>query len=183
MRRAARFHITLATLFCLPLTTMVAAQTNKPEQSVTTIVGCLVQGNPAAGSGERRSEKGTANANDYFVRTPAIALPPGSTIAIGGAGTQSSGTSGRATTSVGDPTGTAVYRITGLDHEQLRPHIGHRVELQGRLSNNMPGAGTSTTAQTTVDASGRATTRTETRVDVAGLLHATAIKKVSASCQ
>ncbi len=184
MRRAAPFYITLATLVCLPMSAMVGAQTAKPEQKVTTIVGCLVQGNPAGAGGERRSETGAANANDYFVRTPAISVPPGTTVAVGGAGTATSGTSRRATTSAGDPTGTAMYRITGLDREQLRSHIGHRVELQGQLTDDPPSAsGNGTTAKTTVDASGRATTRVETPMDIAGVLHATAIKMVSASCQ
>jgi hypothetical protein len=183
MRRTALFHIVSA-LLCLPVTSSAGAQTAKPEPKVTTIVGCLVHGNPAEGGGERRSETGAANANDYFIRTPAISVPAGSTVTVGGAGTSASGTSGRATTSAGDPTATAMYRVTGLDREQLRPHIGHRVELQGHLTGDPPSAsGNSTTAKTTVDASGRATTRVETAMDIAGVLHATAIKMISASCQ
>jgi hypothetical protein len=185
MRRASLFQITSIALLCLSMAALTGAQTAKPEQKVTTIVGCLELGNPASAGGERRSEAGAANANDYFVRTPAIAIPPGSTVAVGGARTATSGTStGRATTSAGDPDSTALYRITGLDREQLRPHIGHRVELQGRLTNDPPSSsGNSTTAKTTVDAAGRATTRVESRMDIAGVLHATAIKMVSESCR
>jgi hypothetical protein len=62
-------------------------------------------------------------------------------------------------------------------------HLAHRVELKGRLTDDPPSAsGNSTTAKTTVDASGRATTRVETRMDIAGVRHATPIKMVSASC-
>jgi hypothetical protein len=39
-----------------------------------------------------------------------------------------------------------------------------------------------TSAATTVDETGRPTTRVETRMDVAGVLHATTIKMVNATC-
>jgi hypothetical protein len=178
MLRATLFQITLSVLLCLPMVAVVDAQTSsptpaaKPEQTVTTIVGCLVQGNPNAAGGERRSETGAANANDYFVRTPTVAVPVGTTIAVGKPGTTDT------TTSAGKPSKDSLYRITGLTREQLRPHVGHRVELRGHLSGNLP----ETSATTTVDKTGRATTRVETRVDVAGVLRATAIKMVSASC-
>lgn len=173
MRRLPVFQITSAALLCLTIVATVSAQTAKPEQTITTIVGCLVQGNPSGTSGERRSETGAANANDYFVRTPTMAVPVGATVAVGQPGTTST------STSAGTPTSDSFYRITGLDREHVRPHVGHRVELQGHLSAD-PAA--STTARTTVDARGRATTRTETRKEVAGVLHATAIKMVSATC-
>jgi hypothetical protein len=182
--RAALFQINSIVLLCLPIMAMLEAQTSsatqgaKPEQSVTTIVGCLVQENPNAPSGERRSESGAANANDYFVRTPTVAVPVGTTIAVGKPGTTDT------TTSAGKPSQDSLYRITGLQREQLRPHVGHRVELHGHLSANVPNAsanGVSSTA-TTVDKTGRATTRVETRVDIAGELHATVLKMVSASC-
>jgi hypothetical protein len=176
--------MTSAVLLCLPMIAMVEAQTSsatqaaKPEQSVTTIVGCLVQGNPNAAGSQRRSGAGAANANDYFVRTPTVVVPVGTTIAVGKPGTTDT------TTSTGKPGNDSLYRITGLQREQLRPHVGHRVELQGRLSGNKPDASASgvTSAATTVDPAGRPTTTVETRVDVAGVLHAAAIKMVSASC-
>jgi hypothetical protein len=184
MMRAALVQMTAAALLWLPMMTVVEAQSSsatraaKPEQTVTTIVGCLVQGNPNAAGGERRSEAGTAHANDYFVRTPTVAVPVGTTIAVGKPGTTDT------STSAGKPSHDSLYRITGLEREQLRPHVGHRVELQGHLSGNKPDASASgvTSATTTVDETGRARTRVETRVDVAGVLHATAIKMVSASC-
>ena len=169
----ALYQTTSAVLLCLAIAAAPGAQNPKPEQTVTTIVGCLVQGNPSAQGGEKRSEAGAASANDYFVRTPTVALPVGATVAVGKPGTTST------STSAGTPAADTFYRITGLDREQLRPHVGHRVELQGHLTGNPE---TKTTAKTTVDASGRATTRTETRLDVAGVLHATVIKMVSASC-
>jgi hypothetical protein len=140
-------------------------------------VGCLVQGNPNAGS-QPRSEAGAANANDYFVRTPTVVVPVGTTVAVGKPGTLDT------TTSAGKPSKDSLYRITGLQREQLNPHVGHRVELQGQLSGNKPDAAASgvTSAKTTVDGAGRPTTTVETRVDVAGVLHATALKMVSASC-
>lgn len=184
MMRAALFQTTSAVLLCLPTMAMVdahtwsATQAAKPEQTVTTIVGCLVQGNPNAAGGERRSEIGGANANDYFVRTPTVAVPVGTTVTVGKPGTTDT------TTSTGKPSNDSLYRITGLEREQLRPHVGHRVELQGHLSGNKPDASASgvTDATTTVDKTGRATTRVETRVDIVGVLNATVIKMVDASC-
>src|SRR5687768_9903695 len=128
MMRAALFQVNSAVLLCLPIVAMLDAQASsatqaaKPEQPVTTIVGCLVQGNPNAPGGERRSEGGAANANDYFIRTPTVAVPVGTTITVGKPGTTDT------TTSAGKPTHDSLYRITGLQREQLRPHVGHRVE-------------------------------------------------------
>jgi hypothetical protein len=181
--KAALFRLISAVLVCLPVMARVDAQTSsapqasKPEQTVTTIVGCLVQGHPNPSGGAPPSA-GAAKPDDYFVRTPTVAVPVGTTITVGKPGTTDT------TTSAGKPTNDSLYRITGLDREQLRPHIGHRVELQGHLSSNEPVASaTGTTSATTkVDKTGRATTSVETRVDVAGVLHATAIKMVSATC-
>jgi hypothetical protein len=176
--------MTSAVLWCLPIMAILAGQspsamqTAKPDQTVTTIVGCLVQGNPNAASGERQSQAGAANANDYFVRTPTVAVPAGTTITVGKPGTTDT------TPSAGKPTNDSLYRITGLGRDQLRPHTGHRVELRGHLSSTRADASASgvNSATTTVDESGRARTTVETRMDVAGVLHATAIKMVRASC-
>jgi hypothetical protein len=173
--RLALLHSTVA--LCISLPVLAESQTAKAEPSVTTIVGCLIQGNQTGADSERTSEGGAASADDFFILTPAISLPPGGTVAVSSSG-------GRATTSAGEPDETAMYRITGLDREQLRPHIGHRVELHGHLTEDPPSAsGRTTTAKTTVDATGRATTRVESPTDIAGVLHATTIKMVSASCQ
>jgi hypothetical protein len=157
--------------------TWSATQAAKPEQTVTTIVGCLIQGNPNPAGGER-SESGGANANDSFVRTPTVAVPVGTTVTVGKPGTTDT------TTSAGKRSNDSLYRITGLEREQLRPHVGHRVELRGHLSGNEPDASASgvTGATTTVDKTGRPTTRVETRVDSVGVLHATVIKIVDGSC-
>jgi hypothetical protein len=158
--------------------TAKSAQTPKPDGKVTTIVGCLVQGNPTAAGGERRSSSGAANADDYFIRTATVVVPVGTTVAVGKPGTTSTATS------AGTPAADSYYRITGMNREQLRPHVGHRVELQGHLSSAQPDANAagSTRTKTTVDAAGKPTVTVETRVDVAGDLQATALKMVSASC-
>ena len=171
MRRPV--EITLVTLLCLANPCAARAQNPKPDQKTTTIVGCLVQGDPV-GTGSERAETAATKANDYFVRTPTMAVPVGATIAVGKPGTTSTSTSS------GTPAADSFYRIAGLDSAQLRPHVGHRVELQGHLSDETANR---TTTRTTVDASGRATTQSETRPVVAGVLHATAVKMVSASCQ
>jgi hypothetical protein len=182
--RAAQLHTGFVALLSLAIATSAGAQTAKsgqapkPDQKTTTIVGCLVQGNPGAAGGERRSNSGAANANDYFVRTPTVAVPVGATVAVG-----KPGTTGTAT-SAGTPAADSYYRITGMDREQLRPHVGHRVEVQGHLGTTEPdaAAGGATRTKTTVDSAGKPTVTVETRVDVAGNLHATALKMVSASC-
>jgi hypothetical protein len=186
--------MTSVALLCLPMAALVGAQTSspqsggqRPDQTATqpgntpqtvTIVGCIVQNDATAAGSERRSQTGAVNASDYFVRTPTVEVPVGTTITVGKPGTTDT------TTSAGKPGNDSLYRITGLQREQLQPHVGHRVELQGHLSANVPDASArgATSATTTVDKSGRATTRVETRVEVAGVLHATAIKMVSTSC-
>jgi hypothetical protein len=54
--------------------------------------------------------------------------------------------------------------------------------MQGELTGNTPGI-ESTKAMTTQDKDGRATTKVETRIAIAGVLHATAVKMVSATCK
>jgi hypothetical protein len=236
--RAALFQLTSVALLCVPIAGNVIAQTSsspqrpgqtaaQPDKGETvSVVGCLEQGNATgAATNERRSETGAANANDFFVRASAPAAPAGGDASAGSPSTatrttESSGAAG------GSASGTMMYRITGLDGEQLRPHVGHRVELQGHLTGNMAtsgngsrsgtAAGTSgTTAGTTAGTSGTTASGTATstgtasssgstagsgagrgqgrdqrggqghegRGDVAGVLHATAIKMVSTSCQ
>jgi hypothetical protein len=159
---------TVAALLCFATVAAYGqAQPEPPGKSdrATTIVGCLVQ-------------SPSATAEEFFVRTPAIAVPPGSTVAVGGTGSASGG---RATTSAGTPDATTAYRITGLTAAQLKPHLGHRVELQGQLSGNTPPATTATTRQDLK--TGRATTTVNQDLTIAGVLHATAVKMLSASCQ
>jgi hypothetical protein len=153
-----------------------AQSSAQTEQKSTTIVGCLVQGLPDSAASDRRSETAAANSNEYFIRTPTVKLPVGTSVAVGQPGSTSTATS------VGTPAPDSFYRVTGLGAEQLRPHIGHRVELQGHLSGNTPGT-ESTRATTTQDKDGRATTRVESRIAIAGVLHATAIKMIEASCK
>ena len=183
--RTALLHMTTAVLLCLPMA-MVSAQSAKPatagqpdKTQSTTIVGCLVQGNPTAASAERKPEVAIANANDYYVRTPTVAIPVGGTVAVGKPGTTSTATS------AGTPVGDSFYRITGMGADQLKPHLGHRVEFQGHLTANEKGDATTgvTSARTTVDANGRPRTTVETRPVVAGVLHATTLKMVAATCQ
>jgi hypothetical protein len=152
-----------------------AGQSAKPDPAVTTIVGCLVQGNPP---GDPKPDPTRPNTNDYFVRTPTVSLPVGATVMVGKAGTPSTASS------AGTPVRDSYYRVTGLSVDQLRPHLDHRVEVQGHLLPTKPDAtGGVTTTRTTVDAGGKPTVTVETRVDVAGDLHATALKMVSASCK
>jgi hypothetical protein len=160
--------MTTAVLLVLPTVSdrsPAAAQATKPDQT-TTIAGCLVQEN----------RDGT---NDYFVRTPTVAVPVGTTVTVGKPGTLDT------TTSAGKPTHDSLYRITGLNRDQLRPHLGHRIEVQGHLSSRKPDASAAgvTSTKTTVDKDGKPTVTVEKRVDVAGDLHATTLKMVSATCK
>jgi hypothetical protein len=145
-----------------------AEPTNANRQAeakpTTTIVGCLVQGLPSKPEG-----------SDFFVRTPTMKVPPGTPVAIGTPGT------GSTASASGTPAEDSFYRIAGLAADQLRPHLGHRVEVHGRLTDNMPGV-ESQRATTKQEKDGRATTTVETRIEVAGVLHATSVKMVSADC-
>ena len=174
--RNAWLSITVGALFSV--VTVAAQQTPAATQAAkdaetVTIVGCLVQGDPTAERGDRAAPA-SATSGDYFVRTPTVAVPAGGTVAVGKPGTTSTATS------AGTPTTDSFYRVTGLDVEQLRPHIGHRIELRGQLTAET--ARQPTSAKTTVDSGGRATTTVETRNVIAGSLRATTIKMVSASC-
>jgi hypothetical protein len=162
--KAVFLCLTSVALLCLATADIVSAQRPKPaDPTVSTVVGCLVQG---SGNPE--------HAKDFFLRTPAITVPVGTTVVVGGQGR------GSATTSAGEPDSTALYRLTGIDTEQLRPHIGHRLEVHARLTGRPED---STTAKTTVDSTGRPTTRTETKVEIAGVLHVSEFKMVSATCK
>ncbi len=178
MRATLIPQVVSGTLLCVTMAASAGAQSSTmPMQATaqdTTIIGCLVQKNLAEAGGERQRDTDSGNLHDYFVRTPTVAVPAGSTIAVGTPGTTSTATSS------GTPTTDSLYRITGLAPDQLRPHLGHRVELKGTLTGQTE---STTTARTTVDATGRATTTTETRPSVAGVLRATAIKIVAASCE
>ena len=161
-----RPYLTAAALLCFAPATLGQTQPEQPRKAdqTTTIVGCLVQGPSQA-------------VEEFFLRTPVIAVPAGSRISVGGAG---SATSGRATTSAGAPDATTAYRITGLTAAQLKPHVGHRIELQGQLSDAPP----ATSATTIQDPkTGRATTAVKEDWTIAGVLNATALKMVAASCQ
>jgi hypothetical protein len=151
-----------------------AGETRQAESKPTTIVGCLVQGLPGSASAKGGVEAATAK--DYFVRTPTMKIPAGETVAVGTPGTTSTATS------VGTPVEDSYYQVTGLAENLLRPHVDHRVELQGKLTDNMPGI-ESTKATTTQDKDGRATTKVDTRIAIAGVLHATSVKMVSATCR
>jgi len=132
-----------------------------------TIVGCLVQGDPSLNVSQRPADTGTPGSGDYFVRTPVIQAPVGATVTVG--------------SSAATPGKTTLYRVLGLDRDELQSHLGHRVEVQGHLKSDDTSLGVTT--KTTVDAGGRPTTQVEKRMDLAGAIHATAIKMVSASCQ
>lgn len=152
--------------------TPAATQAAKDAETVT-IVGCLVQGDPTAARGDRpATTPGTST--DFFVRTPTVAIPAGSTVAVGKPGTTSTATS------AGTPAADSFYRVTGLDVEQLRPHVGHRVELRGQLT--VDTSSKSASAKTTVDSAGRATTTVESGPVIAGSVRATTIKMVRDSC-
>jgi hypothetical protein len=157
------------------------------NQGDTALVGCLKEGKdlPAQAS---------ANANDFFL---ANAMPAGAA-STSGSGTP--GTAGSATSATGTtpPSTTAggtrpsdatraggamggsgkTYRITGLDKEQLSKHVNHQVEIQGRIT---PGSGGSDTPSATTTP-GAAASAAAGRSDVAGVIQASAVKMISASC-
>jgi hypothetical protein len=169
MRTMTR-HIALASLLSLAIVELADGRApQEPSRATaqsTTIVGCLVQ-HPSP------------KADEFFVRTPAIAVPAGTPIAVGEPGAAAGST--RATTSAGTPTATTLYRVTGLTAAELKPHLNHRVELQGRVSRNTPPPTTATTTQD--PKTGRATTSVKEDWTVAGIVEASTLKMVAATCQ
>jgi hypothetical protein len=166
--RRVRHGIATAALLGL-VTTAIHARQAQPEKPAaaakpTTLVGCLVQ-----------APSGT---DEFLLRTPAIAVPAGTQVAVGEPG---AAPGGRATTSAGTPSATTAYRISGLTAAELKSHVGHRVELQGELTNNVPPATKSSTAQD--PRTGRATTTVKEDWTIAGSLRATTLKMIAASCQ
>lgn len=163
--------IGMASAHTPPPTDRPASQAAKPDQTVT-IVGCLVDGKTIVPAADRPAGA-AVTADVYYVRTPAVAVPVGTTITVGKPGTTDT------TTSAGKPAGTALYRVTGLAREQLQPHVGHRVELRGTLSNPLPEAQTRTK---TVPMPEGGKTTVETRPEIAGEIRTAAITMVSATC-
>ncbi len=118
----------------------------------------------------------TGTISGRVVDPQGLSVPGVTVMAVGLPGTTSTATS------VGTPVSDSFYRVSGLDADRLRPHVGHRIELQGQLTDNTPGI-ESTRAKTTQDKDGRATTTVDTRIAIAGVLHATTLKMVSADCK
>jgi hypothetical protein len=172
-------NVTLAALLSLviPVLGSTQATTSKPSQKTTTIVGCLVDNIPVDADGEPVAA-GAPDAKGFFLRTPTVALPPGTTVAVGTAGTPST------VTSSGTPVADSYYRITGLDAAQLRPHIGHRIEAHGHLTPSSTAEGEHPkSVRTIVDPTGKPERTVETPIHLAGELHAASIKMVSANCR
>ena len=147
-----------------------ATQSDVPSK----IVGCLVAGLP--NTPDARSTASDTTTTEYFVRTPTMQVPPGTTVAVGTPGTTSTATT------VGTPVADSYYRVEGLAADQLRPHVGQRVEVQGRLTDNTPGT-EKRRVTLTQDKDGRVKMTVENQIDVAGVLHATTIKMVGSTCQ
>jgi hypothetical protein len=168
MRRALRQKaaaLGLGMMMAVAAGAAEARQTSKP-QDVVTIVGCLVQAP-------------SSRTDEFFLRTPAIAVPAGTQVAVGGSG--SAAGAGRATTSAGSPDTVTLYRVTGLTASDLKPHLNHRIEVQGRLTSNAPPATSATTKSD--PKSGRTTTTVKEDWTIAGVVQATTMKMVAASCQ
>jgi hypothetical protein len=168
----------------------VAGRTNSQFRSFELILGCLLLGTmvslilasrflfPDGGTTMDLAARLTRPFVEgrHFLGTDPIGRDVLARIAVGGEGA----TSGHATTSAGRPVATTVYRITGLTRDELQSHLGHRVEVKGQLSENVP---PKTTATTTQDpATGRVTTAVKEDWTVAGALRATAPTMVAETC-
>jgi hypothetical protein len=174
-------NLLLAAMLSLVLPATASTQTTtatKPEQKPTTIVGCLVDNIPFDADGQPVAASAAAQTKGFFVRTPTVMLPSGSTVAVGTVGTTST------VTSSGTPTSDSYYRITGLDAAQLRPHVGHRIEVHGHLTPSSTAEGDHpSSVRTIVDPSGKPERTVATPIHLAGELHATHVKMVSADCR
>jgi hypothetical protein len=156
-----------------------------------TVVGCLQQEKDVPGRQPSAAER--VGIGEDFILTNASMQPASASGGRTGAGTTggttagtagTTGTAGTGTTGTTTGTGTAgttaggtatggmsgaqsqnMYKISGLDNDKLRPHVGHRVEVMGRLEDRgnrgMSGSGAGTGA-TGTGTTGTGTTGTGT---------------------
>jgi hypothetical protein len=146
-----------------PQTPTTQPSTRDAQATPITVNGCLKMEKDVAGLKPNVAEK--AGMGDDFILTN---VKPGSgkpsagasgsgtsssgTSATGTSGTGTSGTSGTGTsgtaatgsgssaTSQGRPVAGLMYKITGLDDDELKKHVNHQVEVTGRVEESGSGS-------------------------------------------
>ncbi|HYE86666.1 MAG TPA: hypothetical protein VEA16_09950 [Vicinamibacterales bacterium] len=123
------------------------------DQQTVTVTGCLKEEKDVPGRRPNAAER-AGIAEDYVLTNVKMA-------------------SGSSTSGIGLAT---MYQVKGLAESELKNHIGHQIEVTGRLSGNTanrPSAGGSAGASATTPASGNS--------DLPDLT-ATSIKMIAATC-
>jgi hypothetical protein len=149
-----------------------------------TLAGCLMQGKDVAALK-------TASPEDFFLTN---AMPAGAATTSGagtpGATTPATGTPPPSTAGGTRPSDAAraggamggsgkTYRISGLDKDQLSKHVNHQIEIQGKVT---PGGASGTPSATTPTPGAAAGAAASGASDLAGVIQATSVKMISATC-
>jgi hypothetical protein len=143
-----------------------------------TLTGC-VQRSIGAGSSNATGTAGAggASAGTSFVLTSSDGGSGSSTSGATSSGTSTTGASG-ASTAAGGSQQQRNYALTGAD-EQLREHVGKRVQVQGTIvapSTGSTGGATSSSGSATQTGAGGSASRPATSIRVAS------IKMISGTC-
>ncbi|HEY2908488.1 MAG TPA: hypothetical protein VGJ29_21455 [Vicinamibacterales bacterium] len=118
----------------------MAAQTSSTAQTASpgtvTVTGCLQRGDSAGGatgtSGSATSSSAASSSDKFVLANAHMGSGASSTPGATGATT---GTSGSATSSSGSSMSGAKYELEGSATE-LKDHVGHEVEIKGRIENS-----------------------------------------------
>jgi hypothetical protein len=157
------------------LTATIFAQTQPPASSSTqdrtvTVVGCLAAADKPSGTatsgttGTGTPPSTSASAAESFILKNAKPSPP----------SPATGTTGTATppSTSASATGTT-YKLSGSAAE-LKPHLGHQIEITGTIPSASSATGTGTTPPATPPSSGSSANQPELRVR--------SVKMVSSTC-
>lgn len=172
--------------------TQPSTRGDTPTTATTTIVGCLKAEKDIPGLAPNVAERAGVG-EDYILTNARVGSSSGSssgssagTTGSGSAAGSGSGTGSGSGAGMGAGRGSGLmYKITGLDRDELKKHLNHQVELQGRVDDSSASSATRTGATATPDTTGTGsgTARGSSGPDMKPKeFEATALKMVSATC-
>ncbi|MCU1384488.1 MAG: hypothetical protein JWL71_3185 [Acidobacteria bacterium] len=174
MAAAIFLATTLGAMAQSPSTTTASSSTTASDK--ITVSGCLQDG--SGGSSTTASASTTASQSGSYVLM--ASAPPNADTAAGTSGSTTSSTTATGTTgttsSAGSSMHNASYVLEGSSNE-LKNHVGHRVEVTGTLENNTDHGAASTATSTTT--SGSASSRMS---DGAKTLKVSSVRMIAADC-
>lgn len=151
--------------------------TKSDTMGMTTISGCLKLEKDIAGMKPNVAER-AGMGEDYILTNVKMGAASAGTVAGSGTtGTTGSGTAatGAAGASAGRAVAGLMYKIEGLDDAELKKHLNHHIELQGKVDDSAMGSspsGSPSTSGTSGAAAGAAPKE----------FNATSLKMISATC-